>query len=56
MLRQRTHHVFQALAHQDDLIARIQTRLKLFYSIDFQVWLQFVLEVFFTQQDPAGRG
>ena len=50
MLRQGTHHVLQALAYQDDLIARFDARLKQLHTINFQVRLQLVLEVFFTQQ------
>src|SRR5438128_4760795 len=49
-LRQRTHHVLQPLAHQHDLHAGIDQRLKLTRTIAFQLGLQLVLEVFFAQQ------
>ncbi len=50
MLRQGTHDVIQTLAHQDDLIAGLHACPKLFHSIGFKIWLQFVLEIFFAQQ------
>ncbi len=35
ILRQRTHDLFQALAHQDNFIPGLDTHPKLFYCINF---------------------
>ncbi len=54
--------MLQPLAHQHDLHAGIDQRLKLTRTIAFQLGLQLVLEVFFAQQiesvaaDPPQNG
>jgi hypothetical protein len=49
MPSQRPHDMFQALTYQHDLIASLKAFSKSLDSINFQIWLEFVLEIFLAQ-------
>ena len=53
MLRQRTHHLLESLADQNDISATFNQLLYLRYSTRLQAWLQLVLEIFLAQQVEA---